>query len=151
MAGYVQESPLLPSQVPPHEDPSEAHAGRAPCGAPSTARHAPGLLGTSHAWHCPLQDWSQQTPSAQNPEAHWFAPAQAAPGPSWGVQTPAEQKLLAEQSASRTQSPRHAVAPQTYGSQACVCCTGQWPAPSQDAASVAAPAPQLASRHCAVG
>jgi hypothetical protein len=111
--GYAQAAPLMPLQAPPHPEPSEAQAGREPRGAPATAVHAPMLPGTLHAWHCPLQAWSQQTPSAQWPEAHWFAAPQLAPAPSNSVQTPAAQKFPAAQSESTEQLPRQAVEPQT--------------------------------------
>lgn len=111
--GYAQAAPFAPSQRPPQADPSEAHAWRLPCGAPSTGAQTPALPGTSQAWHWPLHAWSQQTPSAQNPEAHWFAPPQITPATSFGVQIPAAQKLAPAQSLSSTQSPRQAVAPQT--------------------------------------
>ncbi len=39
----------VPSQVPPHAVPSDAHAGREPTGAPTTAVQLPGT--TLHAWH----------------------------------------------------------------------------------------------------
>jgi hypothetical protein len=88
---YAQAAPLLPSHSPPQADPSVAHAGRAPCGAPATARQVPAEPKTSQAWHCPLQAWSQQTPSTQFPVAHWLAPPHEAPATSCGTQTPAAQ------------------------------------------------------------
>jgi hypothetical protein len=89
----------------------------------------------------------QHTPSTHWPLAHWAARAQAVPFTSTGTHTPAEQKSPEMQSASLAQLPRHAVAPQTYGLQACVCVDGQLPAPSQSAWSVATPALQLAPRQ----
>ena len=81
------------------------------------------------------------------PLAHWLAPPHAPPLAKTGWHTPAAQKSPDTQSVSETQLPRHAVGPQTYGLQPCVCCAGQLPAPSQDAWSVAIPALQLAPRQ----
>jgi len=53
--------------------------------------HVPADPGTSQAWHCPPQAELQHTPSTHWPLEHWFAPAQATPGPFWGVQIPAAQ------------------------------------------------------------
>jgi len=136
-----------PSQEPPQSEPSLEHAGRAPCGLPETATHWPALPGTSQAWHWPSQAWLQQTPSAQLPFAHWLAAEQLAPSASFGTQTPAEHQSPATQSASIAQLPRQALAPHTYGAQACVCAAGQAPAPLQPAGRVAVPAAQLAPRQ----
>jgi hypothetical protein len=46
-----------------------------------------------------------------------------------------------------TQLPVQITPPHSYGAQTCVFGGGQWPAPSQVAASVATPFAQLASRH----
>src|SRR4051812_35606574 len=90
-AGYAQETPLTPSQAPPQEDPSLAHAARPPGGDPATATHWPIEPGTLQAWHCPPQAWLQQTPSAQLPFAHWLEAAQASPSAFFGTQAPALQ------------------------------------------------------------
>jgi hypothetical protein len=37
--GYAQAATLRPSQEPPHDEPSVAHAGRAPWGTPATGVH----------------------------------------------------------------------------------------------------------------
>jgi hypothetical protein len=137
----------VPSQEPPQAEPSVVHAGRAPWGSPLTATQVPALPATSQAWHCPSHVWSQHTPSTQLPLAHWLAPPQATPSPSRGTQIPPEHQSPAAQSASRAQLPRQAVAPQAYGSQLCVCCAGQDPAPPQPAARTAMPPAQLASRQ----
>jgi hypothetical protein len=89
--GYAHAVALDPSQTPPQVLPSEAHAGRAPRGAPVTFVQVPADPVTLQAWHCPLQAVAQHTPSTHCPLAHWFGPAQATPGPFWGVQTPAAQ------------------------------------------------------------
>src|SRR5437763_1664008 len=89
--GYAHCVASLPSQAPPQAVPSEAHACRAPCGAPITFVQAPAEPGTSQAWHWPLQAVAQHTPSTHSPLAHWFAPPQATPGPLCGVQRPAAQ------------------------------------------------------------
>ena len=77
---------LLPSQLPPQEEPSLAQAERAPCGAPLTAVHLPTLPATSQAWHWPPQAELQQTPSTQLPLVHWSDAPQAAPLASVGTQ-----------------------------------------------------------------
>jgi hypothetical protein len=61
--GYAHAVALEPSQAPPQRLPSEAHAWRPPCGAPTTFAQVPTEPGTSQAWHCPLQAASQHTPS----------------------------------------------------------------------------------------
>ena len=43
------------------------HAGRVPCGLPTTGVHVPALPSTSHASHSPVHALLQQTPSTQNP------------------------------------------------------------------------------------
>jgi hypothetical protein len=62
-AGYPHAIALDPSQAPAQTLPSEAHAWRAPRGAPSTLVHVPAKPGTSQAWHCPLHADVQHTPS----------------------------------------------------------------------------------------
>jgi hypothetical protein len=43
---------LVPLQVPPHTEPSDVQAGRAPCGGPEvTVVQVPALPETSQAWH----------------------------------------------------------------------------------------------------
>jgi hypothetical protein len=86
--GYAQAAVFAPSQDPPQEDPSVAQAGRAPCGGPATATHAPTLPATLHAWHCPPQAWLQQNPSTQLPLAHWLGAAQASPFACFGTHAP---------------------------------------------------------------
>jgi hypothetical protein len=120
LIGYAQVAALTPSQAPPQPEPSDAQAWRAPCGAPVAGAQVPTLPATSHAWHCPAQAALQHTPSTQKPEPHWSEAAQLAPFPRLGAQMPAEQKFPAAQSESTAQSPRQAVAPQTYGSHDCV-------------------------------
>jgi len=56
----------------------------------------------------PVQAVSQQAPSAQEPEAHWFAAVQAAPFTLLDAHTPLLQKAPALQSASPAQEARHA-------------------------------------------
>jgi hypothetical protein len=90
-AGYAHAVAPDPSQTPPQALPSEAHACRAPCGAPITFVQVPAEPGTSQAWHCPLQAVAQHTPSTHSPLAHWFGPPHATPAPLCGVQTPAAQ------------------------------------------------------------
>jgi hypothetical protein len=89
--GYAQAAALEPSHAPPQPLPSEAHACRAPCGAPATLVHVPADAGTSQASHCPVQLELQHTPSTHCPLAHWFAPVQATPSPPCEWQRPAAQ------------------------------------------------------------
>jgi len=67
--GYAQAAAFVPLHDPPQK-PLPEHAVRTPCGAPLTVTHWPTLPATSQAWHCPLQAWLQQTPSAQLPLVH---------------------------------------------------------------------------------
>jgi hypothetical protein len=69
LPGWVHAFAFVPSQEPPHADPSLAHAARAPCGWPETGTQVPTEPATSQAWHCPSHAWSQQTPSVQKPLA----------------------------------------------------------------------------------
>jgi hypothetical protein len=93
-------------------EPSDAQGVRAARGAPATGVQVPTLPGSAQASHWPLHAVSQQTPSTQCCEAHWFAPPQTWPGPRSGTQTPPEHQLPAVQSESAVQLPLHAVAPQ---------------------------------------
>jgi hypothetical protein len=81
---------LLPSQLPPQEEPSLAQAERAPCGAPLTVVHLPTLPATSQAWHWLPQAELQQTPSTQLALTHWFDPPHAVPSANLGTQACAE-------------------------------------------------------------
>lgn len=49
--GYVQVAVVVPLQVPPHDVPSVAQAGRPPTGFPVTGEHVPTFPVTLHAWH----------------------------------------------------------------------------------------------------
>ena len=138
---------MVPSHAPPQTEPSEAQAVRALRGAPATAVQVPTLPVSAQASHCPVQPVSQQTPSTQCCDPHWFAPPQAWPGPSSGMQTPAEHQLPAVQSESALQFPLQAVALHVKGAHACVWTAGQAPAPLQEAASVAVPAEQDGARQ----
>lgn len=51
-----------------------------PRGNPATVRHLPALLLSLHAWHCPVQALSQQTPSTQWFELHSVFCPQVVPG-----------------------------------------------------------------------
>ena len=116
-------------------------------GAPATGVQVPALPASAQASHWPVHAVSQQTPSTQCCDPHWFAPPQAWPGPSSVTQTPAEHQLPVEQSESALQLPVHAVAPQTKGVQVWVWTAGQPPAPLQEAASVAVPAAHDGARQ----
>jgi hypothetical protein len=143
----VQDAVTVPLQAPPQLVPPPAQAVRSPCGAPVAGEQVPTDPATSHASHCPSQARSQQTPSTQSPVPHSPAAPQTCPGLRLGTHAPEEQKSPSEQSLSWEQVARHAVAPQMYGSQACVCAAGQCPEPSQVAAKVWTSPVQEASRQ----
>lgn len=109
----MQAARATPSQAPPHEVPSEEQAARPPWGAPTTGEQVPAFPGRLQDSHWPLHAPPQQTPSAQTPVAHWFAPPQTEPAGFWGTQLPALHQFPAAQSASATQ-----VAPQAVAWQA---------------------------------
>jgi hypothetical protein len=89
--GYAQAAVLVPSQLPPHDEPSVVHAVRPPCGAPATATQVPTLPETSQAWHWPPQALLQQTPSTQFPLPHWLAALHTVPFDFFATHTPALQ------------------------------------------------------------
>ena len=132
LPGYVQAAGWIPSHVPAQTEPSEAQAVRALRGPPATDVQVPTLPFSAQASHWPVQAVSQQTPSTQCGDPHWFAPPQACPG---GERL---QALIAW---------LHAAGPQLKGAHVCVCRAGQVPAPSHDAASVAVPPAQEALRQ----
>jgi hypothetical protein len=67
---YAHDPRVTPSHAPAHGVPAPAHAPRDPCGAPTTGKHVPGAVATSHASHAPVHAKLQQTPSAQTPLVH---------------------------------------------------------------------------------
>ena len=142
----------MPSHVPPHAVPSLVHGVRPPAGDPLCGEQVPSEPGLLHAAHCSPQTLSQQTLSTQKPEVHSVAPAHVEPSGFFGLHTPAEQKLPATQSPSRTQPPAHAVdaALHVFGAQSCVLSGGHVPAPVQLAATVAIAAAHVGARHCVV-
>jgi hypothetical protein len=148
--GYAQAFTSTPSHDPPQAEPSELHACRDPCGAPLTAVHTPTLPGTSQAWHWPLHAVLQQTPSTQLPSTHEFDALQAPPSAIFGTHAPELHQSPEMQSESLAHDVLHALAPQTYWPQPCVCAAGHEP-PLHEAASVSTPALHEAPRHCAVG
>jgi hypothetical protein len=89
--GNAQALGLDPSQTPPHAEPSEAQGALAPWGAPVTVVQVPAAPGTSQAWHCPSQAWSQQTPSTQWVPWHCPSAAQGCPVGLRGAHTPPAQ------------------------------------------------------------
>jgi len=147
LPGYVQAAGWIPSHVPAQTEPSEAQAVRALRGPPATDVQVPTLPFSAQASHWPVQAVSQQTPSTQCGDPHWFAPPQACPGARSGTQTPAEHQVPFAQSESALQLPLHAAGPQLKGAHVCVCRAGQVPAPSHEAASVAVPPAQEALRQ----
>ena len=147
LPGYAQAAGWVPSQVPAQTEPSEAQAVRALRGPPTTGVQVPALPLSAQASHWLVQAVSQQTPSTQCCDPHWFAPPQVWPGASSGTQTPAEHQVPLEQSESALQLPVHAVGPQLKGAHVCVWSAGQAPAPSHEAPSVAIPPVQEGSRQ----
>jgi len=147
LVAYVHAVRSVPSQLPPHTEPSLAHAVRGEMGAPDTAVHVPTVPVRLHASHCPPQAELQHTPSAQLADEHSFAAVHVAPFAFFAVHVPALQKSPETQSLSAVQALRHAVVPQTYGAHDVVTAVGHVPAPSQPAATVATPPVQLAERQ----
>jgi hypothetical protein len=94
---------------------------------------------------------SQQTPSTHSPLVHWLLVLHALLLGSVELQTPAEQKLPAVQSALVWQFPLQASAPHVNAPQLCVWTGGQLPCPSQLAERVATPLVQLAPRQLVSG
>ncbi len=82
--------------------------------------HVPAVPPRLQASQPPAHALPQQVELAQNPEAHWFAPAQTAPEEPLGTQEPTEHQFPAEHWASAEQLVGHtAVEPvQTNGAQA---------------------------------
>src|SRR5205085_9088926 len=139
LPGYVQAAGWIPSQVPAQTEPSEAQAVRALRGPPATGVQVPALPLSAQASHWLLQAVSQQTPSTQCCDPHWFAPPQVWPGASSGTQTPAEHQVPLEQSESALQLPVHAVGPQLKGAPVSVWSAGQARAPSLEPPRAAIP------------
>lgn len=137
----------MPSQRPPHDEPSLAQAGRPPCGAPVAGVQVPSAPVLSQASHWPSHADSQHTPSTHSAESHMRSREHERPLGSWVTHTPAEQYAPSLQSSSSLQSPLQAVAPHMKGSQDCVRASGQRPVPLQNSAMVATPSAQLPARH----
>ena len=122
-----------------------AHAQSA--GKPPLTVQMPALPASAQASHWPVHAVSQQRPSTQCCDPHWFAPPQAWPCASSATQTPAEHQLPAVQSESALQLPLHALGPHENGAHVCVWTAGQAPAPSHEAARVAVPPAQEGLRQ----
>lgn len=139
----------MPSHAPPHAVPSVVHGGRPPIGAPVAAEHVPTLPETLHAAHWPLHAASQQTPSTQNPDVHWFVAPHVLPFGSFDLHTPAEQNAPDAQSESMLHPPAHLVPVLSHanGVQSCVMTVGQLPDPEHVAESVAIPEAHVAARQ----
>ena len=133
--GYAHAARCTPLQVPPQAEPSSAHDGRVPTGAPVTSVQVPSDPETLHASHCPLQGALQQKPSTQNPLAHSVLPVQVSPFVLAGTHAPASQRKPVWHCVSVVQVVRQTVALQRYGSQLACCCAGQEPEPLQNASS----------------
>ena len=68
------------------QEPSPGHGSLFGMGAPRTGEHLPTDPAATQVRHWPSQAESQQTPSAQNPDAHSPAAPQAMPGCDCGMQ-----------------------------------------------------------------
>lgn len=119
--GNVQLVRLVPSQAPPHVEPSLAHGARTPRGDPTTGVHVPSAPATSHASHWPVHAVSQQKPSMHTLETHCVAVEQGEPLGRRSWQVPAEQNCVIAQSPSTEQPPPHSVPVQENGAQSWVC------------------------------
>jgi hypothetical protein len=102
LLGYAQPSSFLPSQV-PAQGPSPPHGARPGFGAPVTATHWPGFVGSPHHSHCVSHTEMQHTPSTQNPPEHWSFAVQAAPWGRFVAQRPDRQYAESMQSPSFAQ------------------------------------------------
>jgi hypothetical protein len=141
----------LPSQnpvVPQVAAPAFMHlfVGSAP--PAGTGAHVPGVAGSAHDRHVPVQAVRQQTLCAQNPLPHSVPSAHVAPG-ALSPQEPLVHTAGASQSASAAQLALHAWAPQRKGKHELAAGVTQAPEPSQvePGVKVVVPAGQLGSPH----
>jgi hypothetical protein len=116
---------------------------RAPSG---TAVHVPGLAARLHALHASVQAELQQTPCAQNPEAHSPPALHSAPG-GFLPHELFRQRLGGTQSLSLVQPVKQALPLQVYGLHVRAGVGVQRPAASQVAASVKRSIAQLGGPH----
>jgi hypothetical protein len=103
-------------------------AGSCPAAIAVQVPTAPGRLQAKQLWP---QAEPQQTPSTQNPLAHWTAAVQVAPPVSFARQVFVSQKNPARQSVGPAQFAPHAPSLQTPGAQLFVAPGWQIPSPSQ--------------------
>ena len=87
-----------------------AHEG-APTLSGAAGLQVPTRPARSQTSQAPAQGTSQQTPSAQDPLAHWFAPAQAAPAPFFGTHALPSQYEVATHRVSSAHDEGHPAAP----------------------------------------
>jgi hypothetical protein len=147
LPGYAHAVRSEPLQLPPHADPSLAHAGRPPDGAPLTGEQVPVDPARLHASHCPEHALLQQTPSVQLPDVHWLEARHVAPFACFAAHDPALQKSPVTQSASDAHVVKQLVAPHTNGAHAVVVGVPHAPDPSHPAALVATPLVQEGALH----
>jgi hypothetical protein len=134
-ATYVRQAPapLQVPSVPQVEVDVVAHwevgVGAWPV---ATGEQVPGLPLSAHDMQVPVQAELQQTPCAQNPEAHALARVQAAPGGSLPQLMVVVLQVLGEtQSVFEAQVVLQAPVPHSNGSHMAVVAARQVPAPSQ--------------------
>jgi hypothetical protein len=102
-----------------------------------------------HDSHWPAHAVLQQMPLTQCPLSHWAAEPHAAPGGSFGVQTPPEQYSVPAQSPSAVHPPSHRMPAlsQVKMPQGWSWSGPQEPLPWHVAASLATPSAQEAARQ----
>jgi hypothetical protein len=111
-----------------------------------TAVQVPGLAGRSHVLQASVQAELQQTPCAQNPDAHSLPALHSAPG-GFFPHEPLTQRLGGTQSLSLVQPLKQALPLQVYGLHVRAVGGVQRPAGSQVAASVKRSCAQLGGPH----
>src|SRR5690349_3252640 len=88
------------------------------------------LSAAAHAWHVPVHEVSQHTPSTQNPLVQPFAVLHAAPNAACERHVPASQKFPLAQSPSLAHVLEHAPPEHRYGAHVAPDCATQVPRPS---------------------
>jgi hypothetical protein len=113
-SGTAHASVSVPLHVPLHVGSVPGQGAREPTGVPLTGEQVPREAARLQASHWPLQPLLQQTPSAQNVDAHW--PPEVQGSPSWPLLLQwfvESQKLPCAQSVAVVHVVPHAVPLQT--------------------------------------
>jgi hypothetical protein len=112
-AWYLRQAPA-PSQVPSRAQLGAPSSGHSPAGSvpAGTATQRPACPATLHALQRAVQSFSQQNPSAHEPEAHSAALWHPLPFDFLGTQVLPEHQWPAAQSLLLEHELRHAIAPQ---------------------------------------